>query len=204
MTYRRVQKMREMRDYRCALNEANNLNSVLLWSSNLVRSSDKVNLNSTVNKFDNQKKRPLEANEIRKQLKRLSKIDIISSRVCRRSSKWTPLVSKTSSDMTVVHKIKSKNWGRWSSSTSWPTLRTWKSLKTLITQAMSIRRAKSVRMGFKNGLMKQSMRVNGITTKPMAKASFGAQMVTLMKETGEMIKQMASDTLSRRMERSDT
>ena len=83
-------------------------------------------------------------------------------------------------------------------------LRTWKSLKTLITQAMSIRRAKSVHMGFKNGLMKQSMRVNGITTKPMAKASFGAQMVTLMKETGEMIKQMASDTLSRRMERSDT
>ena len=57
---------------------------------------------------------------------------------------------------------------------------------------------------FKSGQTKQSMKVNGIIIRPMAKASYGVQTETLMKVTGETIKQMDSGTLSLKMERSDT
>ena len=83
-------------------------------------------------------------------------------------------------------------------------LRTLKYPKTLTTPATSIRRAKSVLMEFKSGQMKQSMKVNGIIIRPMAKASCGVRTETHMKETGEMIKQTDLGTLSPKMVRSDT
>ena len=69
---------------------------------------------------------------------------------------------------------------------------------------MSTKRAKSVLMGFRNGLMKLNMRVNGIIIRLMARVNFGVQTGIHMKEIGEMIKQMDLGTLSLKTERNDT
>ena len=46
---------------------------------------------------------------------------------------------------------------------------------------------------FKYGQMVRSMKGNGVTTRPMEKASFGMRMVTYTRETGKMIRQMAME-----------
>ena len=59
-------------------------------------------------------------------------------------------------------------------------------------------------MEFKSGQMKQSMKVNGIIIRPMAKASFGVQTEIHMKVIGETIKRTVLGTLSLKMVRSGT
>ena len=70
------------------------------------------------------------------------------------------------------------------------------------TQVIWIKREEKWPMECSFGQIIQNTRVNGLTTKQMAKVNCGVQMVTLMKETGRMIKRMVLALSNQMTERS--
>ena len=82
-------------------------------------------------------------------------------------------------------------------------LRISKSLKEHSTLGMSTRKEERLLMECNFGQTIRSTKVNGLTTKRMAKASSGAQMVIRTKAIGRMIKLTVSEPSSQTMERKD-
>ena len=83
-------------------------------------------------------------------------------------------------------------------------LRILKSLKEPTTLGTMTKREEKLPMAFSSGQIIPNMKVNGSTTKQMAKVNSGVQTETLMKVIGRMIKLMASERSSRTTGRRDT